>query len=149
MRASINPSAYHRFEAGTDPVAARLAGLRRMADAGYKVGLTIAPIIAADGWRRAYADLIDAAAEQLRGVPDLDLTAELITHRFTPGSREVLTSWYPGSNLEMDPEQRAEKRTKFAGTKFVYPPELMKELKAFFHEELAARLPEAQILYWT
>lgn len=24
------------------------------------------------------------------GVPDLDLTAELITHRFTPGSKEVL-----------------------------------------------------------
>jgi spore photoproduct lyase len=49
----------------------------------------------------------------------------------------------------MDPEARAEKRTKFAGTKFVYPPELMKELKFFFHERLAARLPEARILYWT
>jgi spore photoproduct lyase len=49
----------------------------------------------------------------------------------------------------MDPEQRAEKRTKFAGTKFVYPPELMKELKAFFYEQLAARLPQARILYWT
>jgi spore photoproduct lyase len=149
MRASINPAAYHRFEAGTDPVAARLAALRQMADAGYKVGLTIAPIIAAEGWREAYRDLIAMAAGQLRGAPNLDLTAELITHRFTPGSREVLTSWYPGSSLEMDPAQRAEKRTKFAGTKFVYPPGLMTELKAFFHEELAAQLPEARILYWT
>jgi spore photoproduct lyase len=61
----------------------------------------------------------------------------------------VLTSWYPGSSLEMDPAQRAEKRTRFAGTKFVYPPELMAELKAFFHAELAAQLPEARILYWT
>jgi spore photoproduct lyase len=149
MRASINPPAYHRFEAGTDPVAARLAALRRMAEAGYKVGLTIAPIIAADGWRDAYAELIAAAADQLRGIPGLDLTAELITHRFTPGSRAVLGSWYPGSDLEMDPDQRAEKHTKFAGTKFVYPPELMKELRAFFHDRLAAVLPEARILYWT
>lgn len=149
MRASINPPAYHRFEAGTDRVDQRLAALRRMALAGYPVGLTVAPIIAADGWREAYAELIAAAAEQLRDVPKLDLTAELITHRFTPGSREVLTSWYPGSGLEMDPEQRAEKRTKFAGTKFVYPPDLMKELKTFFHEQLAAALPEARILYWT
>jgi spore photoproduct lyase len=149
MRASVNPPAYHRFEAGTDRVAARLHALGQMAQAGYRVGLTIAPIIAADGWREAYTDLIAAAAEQLRGVPNLDLTAELITHRFTPGSREVLSSWYPGSDLEMDPEQRAEKRTKFAGTKFVYPPDLMKELKAFFYEELAAKLPEARILYWT
>jgi spore photoproduct lyase len=149
MRASINPPAYHRFEAGTDPVAARLAALRRMAEAGYRVGLTIAPIIAADGWREAYTQLIAMAAEQLRGVADLDLTAELITHRFTPGSREVLSSWYPGSDLEMDPERRAEKRTKFAGTKFVYPQELMTELKTFFHSELEAQLPEARILYWT
>ncbi|WP_338502733.1 spore photoproduct lyase family protein [Sphingomonas kaistensis] len=149
MRASINPPAYHRFEAGTDPVAARLAALRRMALAGYKVGLTIAPIIAADGWRDAYAELIAAAANQLRGIPNLDLTAELITHRFTPGSRAVLSNWYPGSDLEMDADQRAEKRTKFAGTKFVYPPELMKMLKDFFYDRLAAALPEARILYWT
>lgn len=149
MRASINPPAYHRFEGGTDKVAARLAALSAMARAGYKVGLTIAPIIAADCWREAYGGLIAMAAEALAGIDGLDLTAELITHRFTPGSREVLTSWYPGSDLEMDPEQRAEKRTKFAGTKFVYPPEVMAELKTFFHQELARQLPQARILYWT
>jgi spore photoproduct lyase len=149
MRASVNPPAYHRFEGGTDRVAVRLAGLRAMAKAGYKVGLTIAPIIAVEGWREAYGELIAMAAEALSDVEGLDLTAELITHRFTPGSREVLTSWYPGSDLEMDPELRAEKRTRFAGTKFVYPPELMAELKGFFHAELARQLPQARILYWT
>ena len=149
MRASINPPAFARFEGGTDPVASRLAALRQMAFAGYKVGLTIAPIIAAEGWEAAYRDLIDMAARALGDIPEIDLTAELITHRFTPGSREVLTSWYPGSDLEMVPESRAEKRTKFAGTKFVYPPDLMARLKAFFHAELAARLPAARILYWT
>ena len=35
-------------------------------------------------------------------MPDLDLTAELITHRFTPGSKEVLLGWYPRTQLEMD-----------------------------------------------
>jgi spore photoproduct lyase len=149
MRASINPAAYHRFEGGTDRVVVRLAGLRAMAQAGYKVGLTIAPIIAAEGWREAYGELIAMAAEALSDIEGLDLTAELITHRFTPGSREVLTSWYPGSDLEMDPELRAEKRTRFAGTKFVYPPQLMAELKGFFHAELARQLPQARILYWT
>ena len=149
MRASINPPAYHRFEAGTDRVAERLAALRAMALAGYKVGLTIAPIIVADGWREAYCALIAAAAEALGEIPDLDLTAELITHRFTPGSARVLTNWYPGSDLEMDPERRAEKRIKFAGTKFVYPPDLMAELKTFFFAEIGRVLPKARILYWT
>jgi spore photoproduct lyase len=149
MRASINPPAYARFEGGTDPVASRLRALRRMADAGYPVGLTVAPIIAAEGWRVAYGALIEEAAAVLTGAPDLDLTVELITHRFTPGSREVLQSWYPGSDLEMNPELRAEKRTKFGGAKFVYPPELMAQLKSFFFATVAERLPQARILYWT
>jgi spore photoproduct lyase len=149
MRASINPAAYARFEGGTDPVSRRLAALRRMAEAGYPVGLTIAPIIAAEGWQAAYGELIEDAAAALAQVPNLDLTAELITHRFTPGSRAVLQSWYPGSSLEMDPEQRAEKRTKFGSLKFVYPPEVMTELKSWFTQRLSAVLPMARVLYWT
>ena len=149
MRASINPAAYHRFEAGTDPVAARLAGLRRMAEAGYPVGLTVAPIIAADGWRHAYGELIDQAAAALHGVRDLDLTTELITHRFTEGSKSVLDRWYPRSALPMDPAGRTEKRTKFGAVKWVYAADTMAELKLFFYEQFKAKLPEARILYWT
>jgi spore photoproduct lyase len=149
MRASVNPPAYARFEGGTDPVARRLAALRRMAEAGYPVGLTIAPIIAAASWEEAYGRLIADAAAALGDVPGLDLTVELITHRFTPGSREVLQSWYPGSDLEMDPALRAEKRTKFGSVKFVYPPETMATLKSWFHQRVAEELPAARILYWT
>ncbi|WP_174278512.1 spore photoproduct lyase family protein [Sphingomonas bacterium] len=149
MRASVNPARFARFEGGTSPVARRLAALRRMAMAGYKVGLTIAPIIAAPGWEEAYATLIADAAAQLADLPGLDLTVELITHRFTPGSKAVLDSWYPGSALEMDPEQRAEKRTKFGSVKHVYPAEVMKTLRAFFEAEIARAMPAARILYWT
>jgi spore photoproduct lyase len=149
MRASVNPRAYAPFEAGTSPVAERLQALRRMAEAGYPVGLTIAPIIAAEGWREAYGELIGEARDALEGVPGLDLTVELITHRFTPGSREVLRSWYPGSKLEMDPERRAEKRTKFGSVKHVYDRDTMRELRDVFEREIAAALPGARILYWT
>ncbi len=82
-------------------------------------------------------------------MPGLDLTVELITHRFTPGSKAVLDSWYPGSELEMDPERRAEKRTKFGSIKHVYGADLMKTLRRFFEAEIAAKLPTARILYWT
>lgn len=149
MRASVNPAGYARFEGGTDKVADRLGALRRMADAGYLVGLTIAPIIAAEGWREAYGELLDQAAAALAGASELDLTVELITHRFTAGSKAVLDRWYPGSSLPMDPAGRVEKRTKFGSVKYVYTPETMAELKAFFHERIAAVLPPARILYWT
>lgn len=149
MRASINPRAYHRFEGGTAPVAERLAALRRMVDAGYPVGLTIAPIIAAEGWEAAYAELIDHAAATLAGAAGLDLTVELITHRYTAGSKAVLDSWYPGSALDMSMAGRTTKRTKFGGEKQVYDADTMRRLRRFFEEAIGQALPDARILYWT
>ena len=145
MRASINPASYARFEGGTAPVAQRLAALRRMADAGYPVGLTIAPIMAADGWEEAYGMLLADAAALLGDTPDL--TIELITHRFTGGSKAVLDSWYPGSALDMTKAQRTTKRTKFGTEKQVYDTATMKSLRAWSTAEIARVLPRARVLY--
>lgn len=142
-----------RFESGTAPVAARLAALRRLAlphaegGGAYPVGLVIAPIMPIDGWERAYSGLLDTAGEAL-DFP-CDLTFELITHRFTPGSKDVLLGWYPNTRLDLDETTRAVKRNKFGGTKFVYPTATMRELRRFFEREIVSRFPRASILYWT
>lgn len=149
MRASINPRAFARFEGGTDPVAARLTALARMAGAGYPIGLTIAPIIAAEGWQAAYGALLADAASALAGIDNLDLTVELITHRFTTGSKAVLDSWYPGSSLDMGMANRTTKRTKFGTEKQVYDAPTMRALRSFFEEQIAIDLPQARVLYWT
>ena len=149
MRASINPKAFARFEGGTAPVAARLDALRHMALAGYPIGLTIAPIIAAEGWEAAYGGLIGEAAAALAGLPGLDLTVELITHRFTAGSKAVLESWYPGSALDMTGGGRQAKRTKFGAEKQVYDTATMRALRTFFERRIGEALPAARILYWT
>lgn len=149
MRASINPPAFALFEGGTARVADRLVALRAMADAGYPVGLTIAPIIAAPGWEDAYGGLIDAAAARLGDAPGLDLTVELITHRFTAGSKAVLDRWYPGSALDMTDANRMTKRTKFGTEKQVYDADTMRRLRGFFEQRIARALPTARLLYWT
>ena len=149
MRVSLNPQQFARFEGGTAPVAERIEAMRRMADAGYRIGLTIAPIIAAEGWEQAYAELIADVAQALEGARDADLTVELITHRFTAGSKAVLESWYPGSALDLGTTNRAEKRTKFGAVKHVYDAATMRRLRGFFEAEIARMLPQARILYWT
>ncbi len=148
-RFSVNARAVGAFEGGTAPMPRRIAALARMAAAGYPVGLTIAPIMPVEGWRDGYAELLSCVAAALAPVPGVDLTVELITHRFSPGSKSVLTGWYPRTRLEMDEEVRTLKRTKFGARKFVYPRELMTELRTFFEDEIAARLPTARVLYWT
>ena len=146
-RASVNVPAVERLEGGTARVGERLAALRRLADAGYPVGLVVAPIMPVPDWEADYAALLDRAADALAGVADL--TFELITHRFTPGSKAVLRSWYPATSLDLDEAGRAEKRNKFGGVKYVYPADTMRGLRGFFAREIARRLPQARILYWT
>ena len=138
-----------RMEGGTSKVEDRLAALRRLALDGYPVGLTMAPLMPLPDWREHYGHLLDLVEQAVDGVPDLDLTAELITHRFTPGSKEVLLGWYPRTKLEMDEARRTQKRGKFGGVKYVYPKDVMGELRSWFEGELARRLPACRVLYWT
>ena len=150
VRFSVNADEVtRRFEGGTPVVAARLQAMRRMAEAGYPIGLTVAPIIAIPDWQAGYSALFRNVAEALAGLPIVDLTAELITHRFTPGSKEVLLNWYPKTPLEMDESKRKEKRTKFGSLKYVYPSDQMKQLRQGVEAALAENLPMARILYWT
>ena len=150
VRFSLNAASVSRdFEGGTASVPQRLKALRKMALAGYPVGLTIAPIMPVEGWREEYTELLRGVAEALAGVAPVDLTAELITHRFTPGSKEVLIGWYPKTTLDLREEARTQKRTKFGGFKYVYPKDSMGAMREFFEETIAATLPAAKILYWT
>lgn len=153
-RVSVNAAAVsNRMEGGTAPVAARLAALRKLAlpkqkgGGGYPVGLVIAPIMPIEDWKDHYTQL----CEQINATLDFecDLTFELISHRFTAGSKEVLQTWYPHSKLDLDESGRVIKRNKFGGIKYVYDSHTMKTLHRFFEAEISKRFPKAQILYWT
>ncbi len=138
-----------RFEGGTAKLADRLSAMGRLAEAGYPVGLTIAPIMPIEDWEHHYTELLDQAAQALSRINRPNVTIELITHRFTPGSKAVLTEWYPASALEMDEQVRVQKRTKFGSVKFVYPRDLMADMKAFFNRQVPQALPDGHLLYWT
>ncbi|WP_375409269.1 spore photoproduct lyase family protein [uncultured Methylobacterium sp.] len=149
LRFSVNAANATRYEGGTARLDERLAALGAVARAGYPVGLTIAPIMPIPDWHHGYAGLIAAAAAALDGVTDLDLTVELITHRFTPTSKQILEGWYPGSDLPMREDERSRKLTKFGSVKYVYPRDLMQEMRSSITALVAERLPAARILYWT
>lgn len=150
VRFSVNAKPIaQRFEGGTASLDERLDALATLARAGYPVGLTIAPIMPLPDWRELYDALFDAVATRTDAIAGLDLSVELITHRFTPGSKDVLLEWYPATRLEMDETSRTQKRTKFGSTKYVYRKEVMAELRTFFYARIAARLPRTRVLYWT
>ncbi len=150
MRFSVNAREIARsFEGGTASLPARWSALRKMALAGYPVGLTIAPIMPVSEWREQYAELLRNAAAAVQAAPHLDLTVEMITHRFTPKSKLVQLGWYPKTTLDLDEGNRTKKMTKFGSAKFVYPKPVMAEMHDWFEQALTEYLPQARRLYWT
>ena len=149
IRFSVNSRAAERFEGGAPRMPLRLAAMRKAALAGYRIGLTVAPIMPLPGWEAEYDRLLADCAAALEGAADPDLTVELITHRFTEGSKKVLQGWYPGSRLDMDEASRSRKTTKFGSVKWVFPRDAMKEMRAVLDAAVARRLPTARVLYWT
>lgn len=147
-RVSVNADPVsHSLEGGTATVAQRLQALRKLALNGYPIGIVIAPIMAIAEWQQHYSDLFEQIAQTLD--IDCDLTFELITHRFTPKSKEVLQTWYPNSKLDLESANRSQKRNKFGGVKYVYERDTMTELKEFIQAQIANNFPQAEILYWT
>ena len=148
VRVSINADdVAARFEGGTARLPQRIAALRALALAGYRVGLTIAPIMPIPQWRNAYGALLRDVAAAVADVADLDLTVECITHRFTEKSKEVLLGWYPNTKLDMAEESRTRKFGKYGAAKYVYPASTMTDLRSWFDAEIATVLPTARSLY--
>jgi spore photoproduct lyase len=153
-RISINaPEVSRKLEGGVPNIAQRLSALRNLAlpktdgGGGYPVGVVLAPIMPIPDWQEHYTGLLNDLEVALSLAHDL--TFELITHRFTEGSRNLLQEWYPNTSLDMTEDNRSKKFNKFGGTKYVYQKDLMKEMKTFFYREIRKRLPQAVILYWT
>jgi spore photoproduct lyase len=149
IRFSVNSRSAARFEGGAPRMPQRLAAMREAALAGYRIGLTVAPVMPLPYWREEYDALLADCAAALAGAPDPDLTVELITHRFTPNSKSVLQGWYPGSALEMKEATRTQKTTKFGSRKYVYRHDVMAELRSELEAAAARHLLQARVLYWT
>jgi spore photoproduct lyase len=154
FRCSLNADVVaKRLEGGTPAIPGRIHALRQMAlprgngGGGYPIGVVLAPIIPVPDWEFHYIQLLDDLQQSLNF--GCDLTFELITHRFTPGSRDILQEWYPNTSLDFTETNRAIKRNKFGGHKYVFVKDLMAGLKSFFEKEIGIRFPQARILYWT
>jgi spore photoproduct lyase len=153
-RISINaPEVARKLEGGVPNIQARIRALKRLAlpkeegGGGYPIGVVLAPIMPIENWKELYRSVLEDLPEALSFAPDL--TFELITHRYTEGSKDLLREWYPNTTLDMSEENRTKKINKFGGTKYVFNKPVMEELKYFFCQEIGRLLPQAKILYWT
>lgn len=151
IRFSINAQhVISHFEQHTASLEERLIAARKVADAGYPLGLIVAPIMQFDGWPEAYAQTLDLAAERLGPHARGALSFELIQHRFTPKAKRVILKAYPKTSLPLNEAERQLKAGKFPGAgKYVYPKDEAAALRAFLELSIRERFATSNIEYFT
>ena len=64
VRMSVNPELIiNRVEFGTSRLKERIDAINKLKEAGYKIGILIAPVIMVENWKELYFELIKQLAE--------------------------------------------------------------------------------------
>lgn len=144
FRMSINPQEIiRRVELGTSPLRARIDALNDVAEAGYPVGLLIAPIILLSNWRQLYGELIEQLADELSQRVKQTGFIEIILMTYSFVQNAINTEAFPNSVKLFDRETM----TGRGRGKYSYRNEIRLEVESFLKEKLSQQLAEMSILY--
>lgn len=144
FRMSVNPNEIiRRIEFGTSPLNTRIQALNRMADAGYPVGLLIAPVILLPDWKRLYGELIDQLADELSAKVKQTGFIEIILMTYSFVHNAINTEAFPGAVNLYDREQM----TGRGRGKYSYRNEARAEADAYLRQALSEKLGTMPILY--
>ncbi len=144
FRMSVNPEEIiRRVEFGTSPLDKRIDALNQMAEAGYPVGLLIAPVILLPNWKQLYGELIDTLAERLSEKVLRTGFLEIILMTYSFVHNAINTDAFPNAIQIFD-------RDAMSGRgrgKYSYRNELRAEAEDFLRQKLAQRLSSMPIWY--
>jgi len=144
FRMSVNPPVIIRdIERGTSPLPQRIAALNRMAEAGYPVGLLLAPTVLVAGWQKQYAALISELADTLSTKVKQDGFIEIIFMTYSFVHRAINSEAFP----EAVPLFDRELMTGRGRGKYCYKENVRREAEAYLRGHLAKKLPNMPILY--
>ena len=66
IRMSVNPAEIiNKVEFGTSRLKGRIEAINKLAEAGYKIGILIAPVILVENWQQLYSELIQTLSTEL------------------------------------------------------------------------------------
>ena len=144
LRMSVNPQEIiRRVEFGTSSLSARIRALNEVAQAGYPVGLLIAPVILLSEWKRLYGELIDRLADELSAKVKQNGFLEIILMTYSFVQNAINTEAFP-SAVELFDKQTMTGRGR---GKYCYRNDVRMEAEAFLREKLAHKLKDMPILY--
>lgn len=98
VRVSVNPQEIiSDIEYGTSSLKNRINSINSLCDAGYKIGLLIAPIILVDNWKHLYTILIEQLSDNLSQKVKNEMFIEIIFMTYSYIHRAINNEAFPNA----------------------------------------------------
>ena len=144
IRVSVNPEEIIRkVEFGTSNLDSRINAINKLKEAGYKIGLLIAPVIFLENWEEKYLELIKYLDAKLSQKVKKDLFFEVIFMTYSYIHTKINEEAYPNAINLYDKNLM----TGRGRGKYWYKKDIRDEGEKFFRENLRKYFPNNKIIY--
>lgn len=144
VRMSVNPEEIiNKVEFGTSRLSKRIAAINKLEQAGYKIGILIAPVILVNNWRELYKELFEYLYNNLNESVKKQAFFEIIFMTYSYVHRMINSEAFPMSiNL-----YNTEIMTGRGRGKYMYKQAVKEQGEKFIVEDLREYFPNNNILY--
>ena len=144
VRMSVNPQEIiSQIEIGTSPLKNRVKAINQLKEAGYPVGILIAPVILIENWKKLYEELIQYLSENLSKKVRQEAVFEIIFMTYSYIHEAINTEAFPNKPSLYDKEKMAVR----GRGKYRYKEENKQEAEIFLRELMHKYFPDNTILY--
>ena len=144
IRMSVNPELIiNKVEFGTSRLRKRIEAINKLKEAGYKVGILIAPVILVDNWKTLYTELIKQLSMQLTENVKRDLFFEIIFMTYSYVHTKINEQAFPDAINLYDKEMM----TGRGKGKYMYKKDIRNEAEIFLRQQMNKYFPKNEIKY--
>ena len=146
VRISVNPQEIIKnVEIGTSNLEGRINAINKLCDAGYKVGILVAPIILVDNWKELYEGLFINLKEKLSDKVKEEVFFEVILMTYSYIHRKINEEAFP-TLVNLYDEEKMTGRGK---GKYSYKQDVRNEVEEYLKQLFSKYFPDNKILYFS
>ena len=144
IRMSVNPEEIiNKVEFGTSRLKGRIEAINKLAEAGYKIGILIAPVILVENWKTLYTELIQQLHVKLTEKVKKEAFFEIIFMTYSYVHTKINEEAFPNAiNL-----YNKEVMTGRGKGKYAYKKETRFEAEMYIREQMEKYFPQNKIEY--
>lgn len=144
IRMSVNPEEIiNKVEFGTSRLRGRIEAINKLKEAGYTIGILIAPVILVENWKELYGELINQLKTELSEKVKKDVFFEIIFMTYSYVHTKINEEAFPNAISLYNKEIM----TGRGRGKYWYKNDIRSEAEIFLREKMKKHFPNNKIEY--